>query len=1277
MKSIIRSLLVVAGLGFASQSHAVSCDVVRADYEKACYVAPNPSFKTELKMWYADGKLFGACTIVWSDGKRETTTSSAACDNGNTNPTPTPTPPPAEPIAKTLTTPFVDNVICKQGSIILVDSQVLGETVPVVGTNFEMAYFSNKVVGRLGDYRMQIPLTSSIVDPKFTHVKYKIIVDGIVLETKTLDIAKNLIIPFVWNGLVPGRTVNGSGQTQIVYEYLPGGSLKAFVLPVGNLPAKILGFGGWIPTNYHFYDKARNQVLRGDGSSLKMRAERMPNNELRVVDTERSKVYIFDASTGRHLLTKTFWLGTDLLSFKHDANGLLQAIEEPFGKRTLFNRNDVGDLISITSPTGQVTQVSLDANKYISSITNTAGQTYTMTYYDANGLLKTFKKPQGQISTFNYDNLGNLISDAHSGGYSLKLEKTVQGQNSVIASITQMGRRSVLANKTLEDTTYWQTQISPDDRKTINQSNFFEDYVESGSIIFFTSYQYDKRFKDYARTVEYSLASGTTTIKKKVVRDENFELSDSTNPFSIKNYLLTITDNVGGRSLTSYSGDSKTFTTTDRAGISTVYKIDEYERPIFYKLGKDLAVNAEYSNDKLIRIAQGDRTLNFTYDQVSNNLATVTNALGQSTIYSYDQLNRLISTEYPDGKKVILNYNENGKVIGITPAEKPKHNFLFNALELIFSYSPPTIGDNLPTNTVYAYNADKQLLSVAKPDGKKIAFNYDPAKGVLKSISTPEGVYSYTYNSIHGAYEKILTPANIETEKLRTDGGFVTHDFLWKDGKVISAYKKVPNLFGMVNYDSVAGNTPKFEPYIKYLYGAELKLLQVGDQKISYDIDSGRINGTRMTSGASTISDAYSYNAHGELSSYVAKQNEQTVYSYELSYDLLGRIFKKVETVKGASKIFDYLYDSRNRLSEVKQNGVIISKYNYDGNNNRSSGIVSGQNISASYDSQDRLVIYNADSFQHTLNGELLSKRNNVSNQITPVAFNSFGQMTSVKVGSLAVEYHYDGEGRRVLNFLNGKMKSLYIYKDQIRLAGIAGPDGLVHQQFGYSTKFQVPDIIIMKGATYRIISDNLGSVRLVIRVKDGSIVQEMLHDEFGKVVKDTNPGFQPFGFAGGLYDQSSNLIQFGARWYNPEVGRWISKDPIKFGGGNNFYEYASSDPINFIDIDGHKPFAPSIGEGGLSAGGGGAIILPAVQAIVNALSTRKLSPWEIDNLTDNTGDHPHDIKDGLKPSPSSWDIYVEEDGKLSLRDKKGKNPIPLDYDIEDTKRKKGNRCEE
>jgi RHS repeat-associated protein len=102
-------------------------------------------------------------------------------------------------------------------------------------------------------------------------------------------------------------------------------------------------------------------------------------------------------------------------------------------------------------------------------------------------------------------------------------------------------------------------------------------------------------------------------------------------------------------------------------------------------------------------------------------------------------------------------------------------------------------------------------------------------------------------------------------------------------------------------------------------------------------------------------------------------------------------------------------------------------------------------------------------------------------------------------------------------------------------------------------------------------LSDHLGSPRLLVNTTTGAVAKRIDYDEFGNVANDTSPGLTPFGFAGGLYDADSGMVRFGARDYDPRSGRWTTKDPIRFGGGTNFYVYAGNDPINHIDRNGQQ----------------------------------------------------------------------------------------------------------
>jgi RHS repeat-associated protein len=147
-----------------------------------------------------------------------------------------------------------------------------------------------------------------------------------------------------------------------------------------------------------------------------------------------------------------------------------------------------------------------------------------------------------------------------------------------------------------------------------------------------------------------------------------------------------------------------------------------------------------------------------------------------------------------------------------------------------------------------------------------------------------------------------------------------------------------------------------------------------------------------------------------------------------------------------------------------------------------------------------------------------------------------------------------------------------FLYQDRLNPVAELDNSNNVVARFVYGTRANVPDYMIKDGVIYRIISDHLGSVRLVVNSSTGDIVQKMEYDEFGRVLSDSNPGFQPFGFAGGIYDKDTGLVRFGARDYDAEVGRWTGKDPIGFTGeeATNLFGYCENDPINFIDSEGY-----------------------------------------------------------------------------------------------------------
>jgi len=258
-------------------------------------------------------------------------------------------------------------------------------------------------------------------------------------------------------------------------------------------------------------------------------------------------------------------------------------------------------------------------------------------------------------------------------------------------------------------------------------------------------------------------------------------------------------------------------------------------------------------------------------------------------------------------------------------------------------------------------------------------------------------------------------------------------------------------------------------------------------------------------------------------------------------------------------------------LIEVKKDGPTISAYTYDSNSNRASYTGPAGTLTGAYDNQDRLTQYGSNTYTYTPNGELAART--VGGQTTAYQYDALGNLKMVTLPSgTQIEYIIDGQNRRIGKRVNGTLVQGFLYQDQLEpVAELDSTNNLV-SRFVYASRENVPDYMIKGGATYRIISDHLGSVRLVVNVATGAIAQRIDYDEFGIVTMDTNPGFQPFGYAGGVYDAQTRLVRYGTRDYDAETGRWTAKDPVRFEGGDvNLYGYGLGDPVNLFDRSGQR----------------------------------------------------------------------------------------------------------
>jgi len=162
----------------------------------------------------------------------------------------------------------------------------------------------------------------------------------------------------------------------------------------------------------------------------------------------------------------------------------------------------------------------------------------------------------------------------------------------------------------------------------------------------------------------------------------------------------------------------------------------------------------------------------------------------------------------------------------------------------------------------------------------------------------------------------------------------------------------------------------------------------------------------------------------------------------------------------------------------------------------------------ATYDDQDRLLSYVGKQYEYNFNGELTAKILSDGSSFQ-YDYDVFGTLLSVgRADRTTIEYLVDAQQRSVGKRVSGTLTHGYLYQDQLNPVAELDGAGNVVSRFVYGEKNNVPDYVFRGSKNYRIISDHLGSVRLVVNLDDGSVVQRMDYDVWGRVTQDTNPGF-------------------------------------------------------------------------------------------------------------------------------------------------------------------------
>ncbi len=937
-----------------------------------------------------------------------------------------------------------------------------------------------------------------------------------------------------------------------------------------------------------------------------------------VPSSDAAQVFCFDAD-GRHLKTLDAKTRQAIYTFGYTAN-LLSSITDANNNITTITRDGVAGTIEIKAPFGQKTKINTDSvTGYANKITFPDATTVTPEH-QPNGLLTKLVDARSFIHNFQYDALGLLKRDENpAGGY-----QTLSRSGDTVTRTTALGRKSLYTTTTTATDIQTGVSRAPDGTETttlqrpdLTTRTTYPDGSKVDTVLEPDPIFGEAALYEQARTV--TLPSGLqrkSTVSREAVPSSTGGVQS-----------LTVTTNSGKGDATGvFDGsdpDNLSYTLTSAAGRQTTYLVDAQGRAKKILIPGLSDISFDYDTaGRPWHTTRGTRVRTTTYlddPQAAGNgyLSTVKLANDASVTFERDAFGRPKSLTDPQLRKLRFGYDLSGNVASL---ELPKsvgasvhvyHSLQSGATDLLAKYTPPVLPPTLPTaadvTTTFLMDDDQAPAKVVRPGGIEVTFEHDGVTGKLSSISGPNGTTHVEYypqspcgsgcsaGSLHS-----LTGPTGETETLTYDGPLV---------KSVTFGGSVT---GSIGYDYGSGFRIQAETVTVGNSSSKVSLAFDSDDLLTCSSlsscaaqDTSALRLSRASDnpllGGSTLGkiyDAYGHNEYGELATVASSFADTPTTStplFSVTYDdpttvtrdQLGRVVRQTETVLGEQHTTIFRYYDAGWLKAVERDGIQTASYLYDDNGNRLTKTTPATgDIQASYDDQDRLQSYGSATFDYTPNGEL--KQKTVGTAITKYFYDEYGGLSKVILpNNDSVSYVVDPSGRRIQRTA-GSQRTQWIYSGS-RIVAELDNNGTVVSRFLYGSRSNSPDAVVKySGATtktYRIISDQAGSPRLIVNVADKNdhpLVAS--YDEFG-VVSGTGLGFVPFGFAGGIYDSDTRLIRFGARDYDPELGRWLAKDPVLFRGDQpNLYLYVGNDPVNRRDPLGNWGIAIG-GSGGLGFG--------------------------------------------------------------------------------------------
>ncbi len=600
--------------------------------------------------------------------------------------------------------------------------------------------------------------------------------------------------------------------------------------------------------------------------------------------------------------------------------------------------------------------------------------------------------------------------------------------------------------------------------------------------------------------------------------------------------------------------DARRVETTSPLGRKSFAVLDERGRVVEQGAPGVTATTYEYDDQgRVTRSAQGARAVALRYG-ADGLVSEVEDALGRVTRVTRDAVGRPTRSEGPPaGRAWEASYDADGQQSSLTPPGREPHTWEYSAVGRLLASVLPAV-EGMLASLGWRYDRDGLPLEVTREDGSKSQTEYDMSGRPVRVVSEASDL-QFVYKETTGQLERVE----------EAGGGSI--DMEW-EGPLLKAiaWAGIVAARMEVEYGSMGlpiSQTLEQGPALAFEYDGDALPTRIGELELTWGSELARLESMR----AGACERTFGYDEYG-MPSLTAEGCGGALWSEALEYDAGGRISASEEVVDGATTRHEYTYDDAGRLAQVRTGGV-ATRYEYDAHDNRTSRQTgAAQAEVGTHDAQDRLLTYAGRSYNHDGRGRVTGWSQGT--QDTTLEWDADDRLAAVTLPSgQRVSYRFDTSGRRAAVDLDGVTQNLFLFNG-LQLLAQQDASGQLTQRYVYATHGHVPDLMWRQGEWYRLIKDVRGSVRLVVSIDDGSIAQRLDYDEFGRVLADSSPGFQPFGFAGGIYDHRTQLVLFGFRSYDPLSGRFLSRDPLWHGGGHsNLYLYVANDPVNFVDPDG------------------------------------------------------------------------------------------------------------